>query len=100
MDILTPGVIATLTPSGLLGLTIFMILTGRLLPSRIVQQIREDREERVAEVKEREETWRAAYQVSELARDKEADFRNTFIEVAKTMNTLLVALKDVDHESH
>lgn len=75
--------IVGLTPTGLLLVTVLMILTGRLVPRATHQQTLKERDQ-----------WRAAYEVSELARStQEAQIRD-LLEVAKTSTTVLTALHE------
>lgn len=49
---------AILTPAVLLGIGVLMILTGRLVPRSYVDDVRTDRDVRVAEAREETAEWR------------------------------------------
>lgn len=57
-----------LWPSLLLLLVVILILTGRLVTRRVLQDVRADRDVRVAEAYATAAVWRQAYEVSEQAR--------------------------------
>lgn len=64
IDTLPP--VAILTPSALLGLAIFLILSGRLVPRQTLRDVEHDRDE-----------WRAAHRISETARLEEREHNGT-----------------------
>jgi hypothetical protein len=64
--------LTALTPSALLSLGVLLIFTGKLRPKSAIDEIRQDRDARIAEAKEQIAVWREAYRISESARDKSA----------------------------
>ncbi|MCX5209829.1 hypothetical protein OG689_11085 [Kitasatospora sp. NBC_00240] len=66
---------------GVVTLIVLLILTGRLVPRRTYEDMREERD-----------TWRAAHQVSEEARHVAQDQNGELLEVARVAVPLLRAL--------
>jgi hypothetical protein len=54
--------------AGILGAIVFGIYSGRLVPRRVVDDIRTDRDARIAEAHAQTQEWRAAYQAAEESR--------------------------------
>lgn len=67
---LTPSAIGALTPAGLLSLGVLLLMTGRIRPARAVEEVRQDRDARLADARDQIEIWRDAYRLSEVAREK------------------------------
>lgn len=74
--------ILELTPSVLLGIVILMVLTGRLVPRRTFQDMKEDRD-----------GWRAAHRVSEEARVEISKQLDVALEVGDTMRQVLTGIQ-------
>lgn len=73
--------IADFTAPGLLGLAIFLLLIGRIVPrSTLVEKTREA------------ERWRAAYEAEREARTTSDAQTAELLELAKTTHTFLVAV--------
>lgn len=70
-----------LTPSALIGLAIFFIFTGRLVPKRFYQ-------EKVNE----SDRWRLAYEVQRERADKSDAQTAELLEVTKTTHAFIVAI--------
>lgn len=73
--------VGLLAPSGLLAFTIFLILTGRLVPRSTYKDALEERDK-----------WHKAADMSEHARDLEAEANRELLELARTTVALLRAL--------
>lgn len=71
----------TLAPAALLGVCILLILTGRLVPRRTLEDANHDRNE-----------WRAAHRISEAARAELAEQQRTLLEQGETSLALLRSL--------
>lgn len=71
----------TLAPSALAGLCVLLILTGRLVPRRTVEDITHDRDE-----------WRAAHRISEAARAEAASQVEELLEHARTTDAFMRSL--------
>jgi hypothetical protein len=72
---------ASLTAASLLGITVLLILTGMLVPRRILKDAYRDRDE-----------WKAAFHLSEWSRLEQSDQVGELLEHAKTADALLRAL--------
>lgn len=62
--------------TGVLILVVLMVLTGRLVPRRSVDDVRADRDARLAAHQAEIERWRGAYEESEAARRSFEDTAN------------------------
>lgn len=65
----------------LIGIAVMLVLTGRLVPRRILQDTQRDRDQ-----------WREAYMASESARHLEAEHTGQLLEAARTSVAVLQAL--------
>jgi hypothetical protein len=74
-------------PSVLLGILILLILTGRLVPRRTMEDAIHDRDE-----------WRAAHRISEQARVELAEQLGELLEHARTTNAFIAAISRVRQE--
>ena len=81
-------------PVGLLALGVWMILTGRLRPHRAVQELRDDRDARLADAKQQIAMWRDAYEKSDKIREAQADLLRDNLEVGRTIESLVRALRE------
>lgn len=73
--------LAGLTAPALLGIAIVLILSGRLIPRRTYDDLREDRDR-----------WQRAFTVSEEARLSQSKQLDAAMEVGKTVTDVMVAL--------
>lgn len=74
--------IVGMTSPALLGIVILLILTGKLIPRRTYDDMKEDRD-----------SWRAAHAVSEEARIHTAQQLDEMMEVGQTVKDVLQALR-------
>ena len=65
----------------LLGLVVVLILTGRLVPRQVLLDMREERD-----------TWRAAHDASEAARQAEREQVQEMLELSRTAGHVLTSL--------
>lgn len=86
---LTPEFISTLTPAGLLSIVVLMILLGYLRPKRAIDEVRQDRDARIADAHEQITIWREAYRLSESAREKNEAALREALEVARAAEDAL-----------
>lgn len=86
LDVLQP-----VTPIGLVLVAVTLVFSGKLVPRRVVEDIRADRDTRVAEAREQTQIWREAYQVSEAARMQQQDLLRQSLEGVHTITHLLEA---------
>jgi hypothetical protein len=78
---LTPSIGAT----GLLALVVIMILTGRLVPKSMFEDLRADKDQQI-------EIWRSAYAASTSAQDVQREQISALLEAAKTATSVIQAL--------
>jgi hypothetical protein len=71
-----------------------LILTGRLVPRSIINDIRQDRDERIAVHRNETSVWREAYTLSEAARERQGDQLSVLVEYAKTADHLMKSIQD------
>lgn len=70
-----------LTPAGLLLITVLMILTGRLVPRYVHQNVLQERDQ-----------WKAAYEAERAARALSDSQTRELLEVAKASEKFLAAV--------
>lgn len=80
---------------GLALAAVWAVITGRLVPRRVVDDIRADRDARVAEWKLRADEWRTAYQATEEARRHLTGQVDTALESMAAVTRLVGSHKDV-----
>ncbi|GGU61812.1 hypothetical protein [Streptomyces lavendofoliae] len=73
--------VAAAGPTTLIALVVMLILTGRLVPRRTLDDMREERD-----------TWRAAHSESEKARQAEREQVGELLEMARLGNQVLNSL--------
>lgn len=77
----------TIGPAGLLAILILLILTGRLVPRRTMEDALHDRDE-----------WRTAHRISEAARVELGEQVGELLEQGRTTNAFIQAISRVRHE--
>lgn len=75
--------------AGLLALVVLLVLTGRLIPRRTYDDLRQERD-----------MWRTAFQASEEARHVEREQAVTAVEVGQTAVRVLQALPSPEGVGH
>jgi hypothetical protein len=78
--------------AALVGLVVLMVLTGRLVTRRQLDDVRADRDARLAEIAAERDTWREAHRVSEEARREAQDQTGELLELSRVSAHLLSAL--------
>lgn len=73
--------LGTLTPAGLLAVVILLIVVGRLVPRRTMEDVIHDRNE-----------WRAAHRISETARQTQAENLAQLVEAFEGLDAFIRAL--------
>lgn len=83
-----------LVPSvyGLLGVVVLAVLRGYLVPRRILEDVRRDRDDRVAEARALAETWRIAYEFEREANGQLREHGQLSIETARTATAVVRAI--------
>lgn len=86
--------VPVLVPSayGLLGLIVLAVLRGDLVPRRILKDVRQDRDERVAEARALAEVWRSAYEFEREANGQLLEHGQLSIETARTATAMVRAV--------
>lgn len=69
------------------------VLTGRLVPRQTVEDLRQDRNERVGEIAGERDLWREAYQTSEQTRQIVAAQLEKLVQQGGITNELLTSLR-------
>lgn len=92
MDVLAGLNVAQGGAAAVLGLVVLLILVGRLVPRRSVDDIRGDYQARIAELIAERDMWRTAHQVSEEARHEEQQQNREMLELARTSVHVLRSL--------
>lgn len=80
-SMLTPSIGAT----GLLAIVVIMILTGRLVPKSMFEDLRADKDRQI-------EIWRSAYETSMSAQDVQREQISALLEATKTTTSVIKAL--------
>lgn len=78
--------------STVLGLVVMLILIGRLVPRRNVDDLREDHKARIAELIAERDMWRTAHQVSEEARHEDQQQIREMLELSRASVHVLRSL--------
>lgn len=76
----------------LLALVVVLVLTGRLVPRRQLEDLREDRDARLAAADRQVETWKAAYEAAVQSRRTAEDHVTQLMETARAAQDLIRAL--------
>lgn len=92
------GVILQGGAAGVLLIVVMAIVTGRLVPRRSLEDVRADRDARIAEEKARGDEWRAAAQTQDARNDVLTQQVGQLLEAARTTNALIEGLKQAYQE--
>ena len=74
------------------------ILTGRIVPVRTVDDLRKDRDARLAEERARGDEWRAAAQAQDARNDLLSQQVAQLLDTARTTNALIEGLRQASQE--
>ncbi|WP_354643837.1 hypothetical protein [Kitasatospora camelliae] len=78
--------------AGLVALIVLLILRGNLVPRSVLDDVRADRDARLAELAAERDTWREAHKVSEEARHVAQDQAGELLELSRTADYFLRSL--------
>lgn len=79
--------------AALVSLVVLLIFLGRLVPRAVLEDVRKDRDARVAEIIEERDAWRAAHRESEAARIEAQNQVSELLELSRTADHVLRALR-------
>jgi hypothetical protein len=94
-----PGTV--IVQGGAVGVLVFVvlaILVGRLVPRKSLEDVRADRDARLAEAKIRGDEWRATALAQEERSDVQARQIDQLLEANRTTNALIEGLKQASQE--
>jgi hypothetical protein len=77
----------------LVTLVVLLIFLGRLVPRSVLEDVRKDRDDRLAALVQERDAWREAYRVSEAARVEAQNQVGELLELSRTAETVLRALR-------
>ncbi|MCG6493450.1 hypothetical protein [Kitasatospora sp. A2-31] len=78
--------------AAILSAVVMLILVGRLVPRSVVEDVRADRDARLAELAAERDAWHAAHDRSEEARHIAQDQAAELLELARTADHMLRSL--------
>lgn len=76
----------------ILAIVVLLVLMGRIVPRRTLDDLRADRDARIREIAAERDTWRAAHGVSEEARHDAQGQVRELLELSRTAGHVLGAL--------
>lgn len=79
--------------AAILALVVLFILLGRLVPRSVLEDVRKDRDDRVAEIRAEKNTWQAAHRESEAARIEAQNQVGELLELSRTADRVLRAIR-------
>lgn len=79
--------------AAILALVVLFILLGRLVPRSVLEDVRKDRDARVAEILAERNTWRDAHRESEAARMEAQAQVGELLELSRTADHVLRSLR-------
>jgi F0F1-type ATP synthase membrane subunit b/b' len=77
----------------LVTLVVLLIFFGKLVPRRVLEDVRADRNDRIAELAAERDTWRNAYVESERARVEAQNQVGELLELSRTADHVLRSLR-------
>lgn len=83
--------------AAIVALVVLLILLGRLVPRSVLEDVRKDRNERIAEVVAERDTWREAHRVSEAARIEAQSQVGELLELSRTADHVLRSIRGEVH---
>jgi hypothetical protein len=89
---LASGLVVQGGAAAILSAVVMLILLGRLVPRSVLEDVRTDRDARLAELAAERDAWRAAHDRSEEARHLAQDQAAIALEVARTADQMLRSL--------
>ncbi|MDX3175185.1 hypothetical protein PV382_23330 [Streptomyces scabiei] len=88
IDVLLPG-----GAGALVTLIVLLILRGNLVSRRVLEDVREDRDARVAEILAERNAWREAHRESEAARIEAQNQVGELLELSRVADHVLRAIR-------
>ncbi|MDX3527126.1 hypothetical protein P1P75_11900 [Streptomyces sp. ID05-39B] len=79
--------------AALVTLVVLLIFLGRLVPRSVLEDVRKDRDARVAEILAERDTWRDAHRESERARMEAQSQVGELLELSRTADHVLRAIR-------
>ncbi|MEW2402116.1 hypothetical protein [Streptomyces sp. NPDC046862] len=79
--------------AALVTLVVLLILLGKLVPRSVLEDVRADRDARIAEVLAERDTWRDAHRESEAARVEAQSQVGELLELSRTADHVLRSLR-------
>lgn len=89
---------AQASAGALVTLVVLLVLTGLLVPRRVVKDLRESHKAELEREREHAATWRRAYEASEAARRLEAAHVGELLEGVRTASRVLTQLPPAARE--
>ncbi len=77
---------------------VLAVMTGRIVPRRTLEDVRTDRDARLAEEKARGDEWRAAAQTQDARNDLLSQQVGQLLDAARTTNALIEGLRQASKE--
>lgn len=93
MDWFSADFVKALSPMAVLLIFFLLNMLGYIRPKRAIDEARADRDKIVALITEDRDSWRTAYYKSEEARDKAMEISKEGLEIAKTNEAVINALR-------
>lgn len=91
--------LGTLTPAAIVGATVLLVLLGRLVPRRVLDDVRADRDKRETALTAEADKWRNAWR-EELGRSDALQAQNKeLLELARTAVPVIQALPRATSDS-
>lgn len=84
---------------GTLLLAVILVLSGWLVPRKVVSDLRKDRDARLQDARTETANWQKAYQASDAARELQASQLGQLMELAKTTDQFIRTLQQAALES-
>ena len=91
VNIASGGAVALVT------LVVLLIFFGKLVPRSVLEDVRKDRNERIAEVIAERDTWREAHKNSEAARIEAQSQVGELLELSRTADHVLRSIRGEVH---
>lgn len=85
--------VSDVSTAGTLLLAVVLVLSGWLVPRKVVKDLRDDRDSRLLEARNETANWQKAYQASDAARELQAQQLGQLLELAKTTDQFIRTLQ-------
>lgn len=81
-----------------LGFVVLAIIAGKLVPRKVVEDVRADRDARLEEANKRGDEWRAAAEAQDARNDLQAQQIQQLLDIGRTTNALVEGLTKAAQE--